>query len=90
SHRTIRNMYPRKVSAHIMRAGYHDQTHAYAVTRAGAEKLAELQQPISFIADNLLAHAITNDIVRGYACTPKLINQQSQGEHNNGTTYIGD
>ena len=78
SHSTINHLYPRKISAHVYRAGYHDCTHAYAITQQAAKKLLELQQPISFIADNLLAHAITNDIVKGYIVKPKIINQQYQ------------
>lgn len=78
SHATIRNLYPKKISPHLYRAGYHDCTHAYGLTLRGAEKLLDLQTPISFFPDNLLAHAVTNRIVTGYIVLPKLINQQSQ------------
>ena len=78
SHTTISRLYPKKISEHIYQAGYHDCTHAYAITLPAAKNLLELQQPVSFIADNLLAHAITNKIVKGYITYPKLINQQYQ------------
>lgn len=78
SHQTIRNLYPKKVSKHIYTAGYHDCTHAYGLTLSGAQKLAQLQSPIAFVADNLLAHAVTNNIVKGYIVQPKIINQQYQ------------
>jgi glycosyl transferase, family 25 len=78
SHKTIKNLYPKKLAANIYRSGYHDCTHAYGLTRKAAEELLRLQQPISFIADNLLAHAITNELVRGYIIQPKLIDQQYQ------------
>lgn len=78
SRKTINHLYPQKVSEHIYRAGYHDCTHAYAVTGSAAGKLLRLQQPLSFIADNLLAHAVTNEIVKGYIVLPKIINQQYQ------------
>jgi glycosyl transferase family 25 len=78
SHTTINHLYPKKISENIYEAGYHDCTHAYAITQSGAKKLLELQQPVSFIADNLLAHAVTNKIVNGYFIFPKLINQQYQ------------
>jgi glycosyl transferase family 25 len=90
THKTIKNLYPKKVSAHIYTAGYHDHTHAYAITKSGAEKLDQLQTPISFFPDNLLAYAITNEIVKGYIIKPKLINQQSQGDVKQMGTYIGD
>ena len=90
THKTIRNLYPRRISRHIYTSGYHDHTHAYAVTRSGAEKLNSLQEPISFFPDNLLAYAITNEIVKGYIIKPKLINQQSQGTAKTIDTYIAD
>ena len=78
SHKTIRHLYPERLSEHIYQAGYHDCTHAYAITQPAAKKLLALQQPISFIADNLLAHAVTNEIVKGYIILPKIIYQQYQ------------
>lgn len=88
SHKTIRNLYPQKVTKHIYKAGYHDCTHAYAVTAAAAQKLARLQQPISFFPDNLLAHAVTNELVKGYFIYPKLINQQYQVTEESTYSYI--
>jgi glycosyl transferase, family 25 len=88
SHKTIRNLYPKKITEHVYRSGYHDQTHAYAISFPGAKKLMSLQEPISFIADNLLAHAATNELVNAYICKPKLINQLSQGNEKNAITYI--
>lgn len=78
SHKTINNLYPKKVSEHIYTAGYHDCTHAYAITNIAAQKLSILQQPISFFPDNLLAHAVTNELVKGYIVVPRLINQPFQ------------
>lgn len=78
SHNSINHLYPKKVSAHMYQAGYHDCTHAYAITNEAAGKLLSLQQPISFVADNLLAYAVTNEIVKGYIILPKFINQQYQ------------
>lgn len=78
SHKTIRNLYPRKIGKYVSKAGYHDCTHAYGLTLAGAEKLLALQTPVSFVADNLLAHAVTNEVLRGYIVQPKLINQLYQ------------
>ncbi len=78
SHKTINHLYAKKISAHIYQAGYHDCTHAYAITQSAAKKLLRLQQPVSFVADNLLAHAVTNEIVNGYFVRPKIIYQQCQ------------
>lgn len=78
SHKTIGNLYPKKMGAHLWKAGYHDCSHAYGITLAGAGKLLALQTPIAFFPDNLLAHAATNEIVNGFIVLPKIIYQQYQ------------
>lgn len=78
SHKTINHLYPRRVSAHVYTAGYHDCIHAYGITQQAAKKLLSLQQPIAFVADNLPAYAITNQYLKGYIVLPKIINQQYQ------------
>lgn len=78
SHRSIKNLYAKKINSHISRAGYHDHSHAYAITGTAAKKLHQLQHPITYVADNLLAEAATNEIVKAYSIVPKLINQLSQ------------
>lgn len=78
THRTIEHLYPKKVSAHIYRAGYHDCIHAYAVTQQAAKTLLTMQQPVSFIADNLVAYAVTNGLLKGYVVQPRIIYQQYQ------------
>ena len=65
-HNIIRNLYARPYSRHLKKEGFHDYTYAYSVTRSGAEKLVKMQTPIQYIADNLLAHAATKDIIQGY------------------------
>jgi glycosyl transferase family 25 len=44
--------YPIPVSDHIAKAGFHDCTHAYAITLDGAKKLLQYQQPVGFHPDN--------------------------------------
>jgi hypothetical protein len=72
-HQVIRNMFALPYSDHLKKAGFHDFAHAYAITRVGAEKLIQMQTPIQYIADNLLAHAITRNIVSGYIVYPAAI-----------------
>ena len=88
SRKTIRNLYPKKVSTHLYTAGYHDCTHAYGITLSAAQKLVQLQQPIVFVADNLLAHAVTNQIVKGFITQPKIINQQYQVSEKSTFSYL--
>ncbi|MDF2189624.1 glycosyltransferase family 25 protein [Paraflavitalea sp. CAU 1676] len=81
SRKIYSNYYPRPLSAQIARAGFHDCTHAYAVTREGARKLLQKQTPVFYNADNLLAFAIANDELRGYISRPKLFNQRTAFVH---------
>jgi glycosyl transferase, family 25 len=90
SHKTINNLYPQKLSAHVHKSGYHDCTHAYAITLSAAQKLKDLQEPISFFPDGLLAYACTNEIVKAYVLLPKLINQQSQVENKAPLSYVNN
>ena len=72
-HQLIGNMFALPYSNHLKKGGFHDFAHAYAITRVGAEKLIQMQTPIQYIADNLLAHAITRNIVSGYIVYPAAI-----------------
>lgn len=89
SHATISHLYPQKVSTHIYSAGYHDCIHAYAITQSAAKKLLSLQQPISFVADNLTAHAVTNNLIKGYVVCPRIFYQQYQLGTST-TSYLND
>lgn len=88
NHQMISNLYAKKISAHIAKAGFHDYTDAYAVTNTGAKKLLQLQTPISFVADNLLAHASTNEIVKTYITLPKIFEQESQQSGKPSFSYV--
>lgn len=81
SRKIYSNYYPRAISQHIARAGFHDCTHAYAVTLDGARKLLHRQTPVAYNADNLLAFAIANEEINGYICRPKLFNQRTAFVH---------
>ncbi|MBC7903114.1 MAG: glycosyltransferase family 25 protein [Gemmatimonadaceae bacterium] len=78
SHTTINNLYSRPYSPHLRKAGYHDFGSAYAITRGTAKKLIELQTPIAFWSDHLLAYVSSNNIVNAYLTVPKLFVQESQ------------
>jgi glycosyl transferase family 25 len=71
------NYYPKPLSTHVARAGFHDCTHAYAVTLEGARKLLKLQTPVVYNADNLLSYAITTEQIKGYIGRPKLFKQRT-------------
>jgi glycosyl transferase family 25 len=71
NHRIIQNLYARPFNAYFKKAGFHDFTYAYAISRTGAKKLIRMQTPIQYIADNLLAHAATEEQVVAYTAWPK-------------------
>jgi glycosyl transferase, family 25 len=71
-HDIINNLYAKRFSKHLKKAGFHDYTYAYAITNGGAKKLLNLQTPIQYIADNLLAHASTKRVVNGYITWPQV------------------
>lgn len=88
SHSIIRNLYARPFSHHLKKAGFHDYTYAYAITRNGAEKLLRMQTPIQYIADNLLAHAATKGIVNGYITWPQVFLHDNLADGTHRDSYI--
>jgi glycosyl transferase, family 25 len=86
----IKHLYATPFSTHLKKAGYHEYTSAYAITLGAAEKLLYLQTPISFIADNLLGFAITNQMTEAYISLPRLFEQESQQEGGNTYSYVSD
>jgi glycosyl transferase family 25 len=75
---TINNFYAREYKEHIFIAGFHEFASAYAITEAAAKKLIELQTPLAFVADDLLAHACSNKSINGFVSCPKVFLQESQ------------
>ncbi len=69
--------YPQTLSPHIAAAGFHDCTHAYAVTLEGAKKILSHQQPVAFNPDNLLSYLICNSEINAFISRPKIFNQLS-------------
>jgi glycosyl transferase, family 25 len=90
NHKMINHLFAKKLSPHISKAGFHDYTSAYAVTTGGAKKLLHLQTPISFVADNLLAYASTNQLVNAYLAIPKVFRQESQQSGSAAVSYVED
>lgn len=72
----IRNRLPRPYSRHLWRAGFHDCTHAYAVSLSGAKKLLAAQSPVTQRADNLLSLLVLQNRVRAFATKKFLFNQE--------------
>lgn len=88
NHNIIRNLHARAFSKYLKKAGFHDYTYAYAITRSAAEKLVAMQTPIQYIADNLLAHSVTNEVVNGYIVWPAVFLHDSLPDGRPRDSYI--
>jgi glycosyl transferase family 25 len=77
----FKNYYAAPLSPLIVKAGFHDCSHAYAVSLKGARKLKEYSTPVSFHPDNLLAYLNCSGILTGYNSRKKLFKQLSAFVH---------
>ncbi len=90
NHTMISNLYPVPYTQYWMKAGNHEFADAYAVTREAAMQLVKMQTPISFIADNVIPYAMTNNLIKGYISIPKLFQQNSTGTNKQIESFIDD
>lgn len=72
----IKNRLPRKFSSSLLKAGFHDCTHAYAVSLEGAKKLLQAQTPVAYRADNLLSALILQQKLHAFISKDFLFNQE--------------
>ncbi len=76
SYTMVSNLLPRPYSAHLKKAGFHDCTHAYAISLEGAKKLLKAQTPVIYRADDLLSHTILKGSLHAYVTEPKFFDQE--------------
>ncbi|MCX6318206.1 MAG: glycosyltransferase family 25 protein [Bacteroidetes bacterium] len=76
SYRQIGNLAPAPFGSQIQRAGFHDCTHAYAVSLEGAKKLLKAQTPVRYRADNLLTALVLDEAINGFAVKQNFFNQE--------------
>ena len=72
----VSNLLPRPYSKHLRKAGFHDCTHAYALTREGAIKLLAAQSPVVYRADDLLSSTIMKGDLIAFVSEPKFFDQE--------------
>ena len=70
------NLLPRYFSKHLKKAGFHDCTHAYAISLEGAGKLLKEQTPVVYRADDLLSHTILQGKLSAFVTEPKFFDQE--------------
>lgn len=76
SPKMVRNLLPKPYSSHLRKAGFHDCTHAYAVTIQGARKLIKAQTPVVYRADDLLSSTIMKGELNAFVTDPKFFDQE--------------
>jgi glycosyl transferase family 25 len=76
------NLLPRPYSANLRRAGLHDHTHAYALSRSAARKLLDFQSPVRLNVDTGIGRLVLRGELEAYVSEPKLFRQRG------GTSYI--
>lgn len=74
----IKNLLPVLYSRHLKKAGYHDCTHAYAVTLQIAIALISKQTPVAFNADGLLSNSVLKGEVKAFVTEPIFFIQENQ------------
>jgi glycosyl transferase, family 25 len=73
----VSNLLPKPFSKHLKKAGFHDCTHAYAVTLQAAKKLVAAQTPVVYRADDLLSSTIIKGELNAFITEPKFFDQQN-------------
>ncbi|HMD00914.1 MAG TPA: glycosyltransferase family 25 protein, partial [Ferruginibacter sp.] len=73
----IKNLLPKPYSTYLKKAGFHDCTHAYAVTQDGARKLLAAQTPVVYRADDLLSATIMKGELNAFVTEPKFFDQEN-------------
>lgn len=72
----VSNLLPKPYSHHLKKAGFHNCTHAYAVTLEGAKKLLAAQTPIVYRADDLLSYSNLKGALTAFVTEPKFFDQE--------------
>jgi glycosyl transferase family 25 len=72
----VKHLLPKSYSQHLKKAGFHDCTHAYALTLEAAKKLLPLQSPVVYRADDLLSATIMKGNLNAFVTVPKFFDQE--------------
>lgn len=72
----VNNLLPKPFSKHLKKAGFHDCTHAYAITLSAAKKLLKTQTPVVYRADDLLSATILKGDLNAFITVPKFFDQE--------------
>jgi glycosyl transferase family 25 len=70
------NLLPKPYSTHLKKAGFHDCTHAYAITLEAAKKLLVEQTPVVYRSDDLLSATNMKGKLKAFVTEPKYFDQE--------------
>jgi glycosyl transferase, family 25 len=73
----VNHLLPIPYSPHLKIAGFHDCTHAYGITLEAAKKLASIQTPLVYRADDLLSSTIMKGEIKAFITVPKFFDQET-------------
>jgi glycosyl transferase family 25 len=76
SRKMVNNFLPVPYSRHLKKAGFHDCTHAYAITLGAAKKLQAAQTPVVYRADDLLSTTIMKAELTAFVAVTKFFDQE--------------
>lgn len=76
SYKMVSNLLPKPFSKHLKKAGFHDCTHAYALTLNAAKKLLAAQTPVVYRADDLLSSTTMKGELVAFVTEPKFFDQE--------------
>ncbi|BDD05465.1 glycosyltransferase family 25 protein [Aureibacter tunicatorum] len=70
--KNVWNRYAKPFSKHLKIAGCSNGTYAYGISKKGAEKLLNIQQPVHQISDHLIKNASMKKEINAYLAVPPL------------------
>lgn len=76
TYKMVSHLLPKPYSTHLKKAGFHDCTHAYAITLQAAKKLLAAQSPVVYRADDLLSATILKGELNAFVTEPKFFDQE--------------
>lgn len=76
SHTMVSNLLPKNYSPHLKKAGFHDCTHAYAISLSAAEIFVAAQTPVVYRADDLLSSTTIKGKINSFVTFPKFFDQE--------------
>ncbi|HMJ48742.1 MAG TPA: glycosyltransferase family 25 protein [Ferruginibacter sp.] len=72
----VSHLLPKPYSPHLKKAGFHDCTHAYAISLNAAKKMSAAQNPVVYRADDLLSATTLKGEISSFVTVPKFFDQE--------------